>query len=84
MGILCYPLWVPLGPLLPQFSHELFTLTGKLSLLMNLYFIDISRLSGAQCQDVAAHLGLPSMPANATIIKRRRQVGDYIGVSFYF
>ena len=63
--------------------NEFFSLTHKFSLSMNLYFINISRLSGAQCRDIAAHLGLPPMPANATVLECRRQIGDYLGVSLY-
>ena len=78
-----YPPGVPVGHPLPQQRYELYTLTGMFSLLMNLNFINISRLSGAQCQDISAHLGLPPMSANTTVLERRRQIGDYLGVSLY-
>jgi len=56
-------------------------MTGKFSLsLVPLNLINASGSIEEQCQAAAAVLGLPGLPADATIPERRNQIADHLGV----
>jgi len=75
-----YPVGIALNAPVPRTRYSLSEMTGKFSLLVPLNLINVSRPIEQQCQAAATVLGLPGLPANATLPERLAQIADHLGV----